>query len=94
MKTEINWSRASMQDYELAKKIVERTSNIKGFGKVDFMSLQMDIVATHISGCKLRLQELLEAELSDFAHDICGIIHHIDRGNGKLKNCFVPRYAC
>jgi len=89
----IDWSKASIEDYELAKKIVKRAINIRGFGPVDGTSLQMDIVATHISGCKLKLQELLDAALFDFAHDICGIMHHIDRTTGKLQNCFVPRYA-
>ena len=93
MEKQIDWSKASLEDYEVVSKIVKRASNIQGFGKVDGPSLQMDIVATHVSGCKLKLKELLGANLADFAHDICGIIHYIDRTTGELQDCFLPRYA-
>ena len=94
MKTQnIDWSKATIKDYEFARDIVARANNIKGFGKADVMSLQMDIVATHISGCKLKLQELLSAEVGNFLHDVCGIMRHLDRTTGKLQDCFVPRYA-
>ncbi len=89
----IKWERASIQDYTMAKKIVTRANNIKGFGKVDTMSLQMDLVATHISGCKLKLKELLESSVGDFLHDICGIMHHLNRTTGKLQDCFLPRFS-
>ncbi len=93
MENQIDWSKANLEDYELASKIVKRANRIKGFGKVNAMSLQMDIIAVHISGCELKLKELLDSALADFAHDICGIIHNIDRDNGELLNCFLPRYA-
>lgn len=64
----------------------------------DVLGTQMDIVATHMNGCPLDLQGLLDAEAFDFSHDICGIARHLDRDDdsptgGQLLNCFRPRYA-
>lgn len=44
---------------------------------------------------ELDLEGLLKAKPFDFAHDICGIIRHMDRSSypGKLTDCFVPRFA-
>lgn len=55
--------------------------------------LLMDITATHANGNRLRLRELLEADAFNFAHDIHGIVRHIDRETGELKDFFVPRFA-
>lgn len=55
--------------------------------------LSMDIEATHCNGCPLDLWGLLEAGVSDFLHDITGIVRHLDRRTGRLTNCFLPRYA-
>ena len=41
----------------------------------------------------LRLEELLNADDFDFAHDIIGIVNNIDRRNPTDFNLFVPRYA-
>lgn len=41
----------------------------------------------------LRLGELFAADEFNFMHDICGIRVHLDRITGKLKDCFVPRFA-
>lgn len=94
---QIDWSKATIEDYKVAKQIVERANKelsheSVGIG-IDEHSLQMDIVATHISGCKLKLKELLEASTGNFLHDICGIMKHLDRTTGKLQNRFLPRYA-
>lgn len=59
----------------------------------DQMTAVMDIDATHCNGCPLKLQALLEADDTNFAHDVFGIRRHIDRTTGELLNCFVPRYA-
>lgn len=55
--------------------------------------IEMDITATHLNGCPLKLQELLDASMFDFTHDILGIRRHLNRRTGKLENCFLPRYA-
>jgi len=94
MAKQIDWSKASIQDYEDANKIVKRAKNeIYILDNIDAMSLQMDIVATHISGCKLKLKELFEAAAGDFLHDVCGIMRHLNRKTGELQDCFLPRYA-
>lgn len=59
---------------------------------VDDISMAMDIeLADDIFN--LRLDELLNADNFNFAHDICGIQNHIDRRNKVFTDCFVPRYA-
>lgn len=55
--------------------------------------IQMDITATHLNGCPLRLSELLYADDFNFLHDITGIFNHLDRSNGQLSNCFLPRFS-
>ena len=41
----------------------------------------------------LRLEELLNADDMNFAHDVLGIVNNIDRSNPTDFNFFVPRYA-
>jgi hypothetical protein len=53
----------------------------------------MDLTACHKNGCALDLIGLLDASERDFKHDIDGIQRHIDRNDGSLKDCFLPRYA-
>jgi hypothetical protein len=53
----------------------------------------MDITAAHCNGMTLNLTALLNADDANFAHDIGGIVQHINRQTGELENCFVPRYA-
>ena len=93
MMVEINWDLASKQDYQLAHQIVERFVVLSMPYNIDRLSLQMDIIAVHIGGCKLKLQELLESDQSDFLHDVWGTRKHIDRSTGILQDRFRPRYA-
>lgn len=58
-----------------------------------YMTAMMDITACHANGNELRLDELLKADDSNFAHDVFGIRRHINRETGKLENCFLPRYS-
>ena len=53
----------------------------------------MDVTACHANGCPLRLDELLQGALADFAHDVLGIRRYIDRSTGQLTECFLPRYT-
>lgn len=57
--------------------------------RVKRISLMMDLDSVP----DLDLDKLWAAPAFDFAHDICGIIHHMDRTTypGTLKDCFVPR---
>ena len=41
----------------------------------------------------LRLEELLNADDFNFAHDVVGIVNNIDRNNPTDFNLFVPRFA-
>lgn len=59
----------------------------------DRLSLSMDLTACHANGCPLRLSDLRGSSPLDFAHDVLGIVRHINRETGKLGDCFSPRYA-
>lgn len=85
----IDWNQGSKADFVLVAQICKRAYKLLP----DAKDLNMDIMATHISGCPLRLQELLDADDGNFLHDISGIHHHLDRETGKLLDCFLPRYT-
>ena len=88
----INWD-ISEKDLDLIDNIVERIeSNTSLHFKPTRMTMIMDLNAVH-SSSPLDLDGLLNSEPFDFYHDICGIINNINRTNGKLENCFVPRYS-
>lgn len=87
----IEWNKASKEDYELVAQITKRAN--EAVPDLNRWSLEMDIIATHICGCPLKLTELLEADNGNFFYDILGIRQHIDRDTGELQNCFLPRYA-
>lgn len=78
---------------DLQKRVCERAEKeIKGLaGRGDRMSLMMDLDSVP----ELDLEKLLTAPAFDFAHDICGIVRHMDRSTypGKLTDCFWPRCA-
>ena len=59
----------------------------------DRQDFAMDITACHCNGNPLRLADLLAADDFNFAHDINGIRRHLDRTNGRLLNCFSPRFS-
>ena len=77
------------EEYETISKIVNRSTN---YIIADRLSLMMDIECAH-NQYPLDLNGLLNANESDFFHDIIGIRNNINRKNGKIENCFVPRYA-
>lgn len=59
--------------------------------RYDRVDAQMDICAAHWS-CPLATGRLLAADDFNFAHDVFGIRRHLDRENGKLVDCFLPRF--
>jgi hypothetical protein len=96
MKTEttetINWS-ATKTEMQIIERISARAVKLaKKAGveihKIDFL---MDLEACHCNGCRLDLDKLEAFPDSDFGHDVFGIRKHIDRSNGKLRDCFIPR---
>lgn len=82
---------ATREEMATITKIVSRARKMGIPGTT--MELHMDIRATHSNGCHLRLADLLAADDFNFAHDVAGIVRHIDRETGKLGGCFVPRFA-
>lgn len=85
----------SSADNRVIGEIAERAiDTLPWTGQVPtLMEIMMDITATHANGCPLRLVELKEADLTNFAHDIGGIRRHLNRQTGKLEDCFSPRYS-
>lgn len=59
----------------------------------DCKDMQMNLAATHCNGNPLRLDDLLQADDFNLAHDVFGIERHLDRTTGKLTDCFVPRFS-
>ena len=79
------------EKFELIIAIAKRAEEM-GILAFDRMSLTMDLEATN-EEFNLRLQELLNADDSNFAHDIVGIQNNINRETKKMGNMFVPRYS-
>ena len=57
----------------------------------DFLSIEMDVVATHLNGCPLNLEKFAAFKQFDLLHDLGGIRQHLDRVTGELENNFLPR---
>jgi Family of unknown function (DUF6874) len=54
-------------------------------------AIAMEIMTVHRRITPLRLDEMLAADDSNFAHDIGGIHRHLD--GDRLTDCFMPRFA-
>lgn len=76
----------------LISQIVKRAAKMADLPD-DFMAHTMDLSACIANGCPLKLQELLDADDFNFAHDFYGIHRHINRRTGKLEDFFLPRFA-
>jgi hypothetical protein len=57
----------------------------------EFIASEISVV--HFEVCKLRLEELLDADEGNFMHDICGIHDHLDILDGSFREGFSPRFA-
>lgn len=86
----VNW-KATKKEAELIFSIAKRA--IKENSQLNLTTVNMDITATHCNGCKLKLQELLDADNFNFFHDVYGIMQNVSRRTGRLQNCFLPRYS-
>lgn len=84
-----------IEEAEIVAEIAERASAMAEKYGVVYRRLDaiMDISACHASGMPLRLRDLLAAKDGDFAHDVFGIRRHLNRTNGAVEDCFVPRFA-
>jgi hypothetical protein len=91
----IAFAEITKEEFQIIRRIVTRADALAAsLGvRLDRMSLMMDVEATHVGGCPLKLSELYDADDSNFLHDIGGITRHMDRRTGKLGDCFVPRFA-
>lgn len=93
-KVRVNF-KASKEEYELIAKI-SRRANLTYLAHgvlVDTAHIMMNLTATHLNGCPLKLKDMLAADDLNLMHDINGIDRHINRDTCKLENQFVPRFA-
>ena len=86
----INWDKLNKEDITIIDRICKRAVNLFPQYELDFTEIQMDIAAAHVAE-PLDLEKFMEFDDFNFAHDIFGIIDHIDRETGKMQNCFLPR---
>lgn len=87
----LTWN-ATKSEYRLMAAVAKRAVRELQIDR-EYSDIEMDIAACHCNGCALQLAELLEADRLDFAHDIFGIVKHLNRETGKLQDCFLPRFA-
>src|SRR4051812_9507369 len=85
--------RTSRQEGELIIRIAERTLALSRNYGVQYANVQTDLLACHQNGNPLNLQELLDADDYNFAHDIFGIRRPLDRDTGELTGGFKPRFS-
>lgn len=85
--------KVTSEEHETIEKIVARAERDGLSTVADRAHLTMDVTATHASGCPLDLAGLLDADEFNFAHDVLGIVRHLDRNTGQLGDCFLPRYS-
>jgi hypothetical protein len=85
--------KASKADASDIHNIALRASRTEIGFDYSLNNIQMDITATHANGNPLKLNEFLNADDENFAHDIFGIRRHLNRNTGQLENCFLPRYS-
>ncbi len=90
----INWAATDEESALIAKIAVRAVKSFKKAGiRIDKLDVQMDVAATHLNGNPLRLEDFLNADDLNFAHDICKIRRHLNRETGKLENHFLPRFT-
>ena len=81
----------SKKQFLMINKIIERAYKLELVAS-DRFTLYMDLeVADDIFN--LRLDDFLNSDNGNFAHDICGIQNHIDRQTKTILDCFVPRFS-
>lgn len=78
---------------DIATRFMNTAQDIGVKLKYDGLDVQLSITAVHLNGCPLRLQDLLQSDDLDLAHDVGGIMTHCDHLSGKLKDNFRPRFA-
>jgi hypothetical protein len=84
--------------YDISKADAKRVRAIVQRAKVispglDEAAYILDLAACHANGTRLDLAKLEGFAEYDFAHDVFGIINHLDRATGQLRGHFEPRCA-
>jgi hypothetical protein len=87
----------TMTDHELIARIADRAVELYkklGVDPPTMVYVMAEIDAVHSEIVPLRLQEFLDADDSNFAHDIGGINRHLEfYPKPHLNDCFLPRFA-
>ena len=81
--------KVTLNEHELINQIVHRAQ--KELKSINGFLLVMDIKAIHNHIEKIDFKKFLASSKEDFAHDIYGIIKHLDRDKLELTKCFLPR---
>lgn len=90
----LNWNTTEDEQVRITLIAHRASALAKRMGvKYSVQDASMDITAVHCNDLKLDLAGLGGADEGNFGHDVFGIRRHINRDTGKLKDCFVPRYA-
>ena len=87
----LNWG-ANKEELALIGAVADRAL-LAGLAPGMKIEVMMDLEAAHCNGCPLDLEALAKAPLGDMMHDVAGIHKWLNRENGKLEGCFVPRFA-
>jgi len=85
----------SERDTELIVKIADRAQALAYLLDAeipDRIKLIVNLAMAH-RHMPLDLFMLLSAPDTDFVHDVWGILRHIDKETGAMRDCFVPRTA-
>lgn len=80
---------------ELIRKCAARAANLyeKSGETCCKLRIEMDLSAANANGCPMDFTKLLDFPDASFMHDVGGIQSHINRTNGRLTACFLPRCA-
>lgn len=81
----------SKPDAKRVRAIVERAAQIAP--NLDQASAILDLAMCNANGTHLHFAKLEGFAEYDFAHDVFGIINHMDRATGQLRGEFQPRCA-
>lgn len=88
---------ASMTEIAAIASLAKRAAAIaQGQGlRYDVLTASIDLEAVHTI-CGLKLDAMMRASDAEIAHDVLGIVAHLDRSEpwpGRISGGFIPRFA-
>ena len=86
----IDWSKSTV-DTKTLIAIMDKCEEFTG-SWVERSSVMMDLTTADIA-MDIDWDAMLEAGGYDMMHDVCGIVQHLDRKTGEIKNFFRPRFS-